>query len=291
VNCRLILAGREALDRLAGNTFTCLAAFSRGVYLKNAGGKLVCLLQEGLEPGPLNAFCAPWPEECLPLPGTPVARADNSLFWPGVSLWLRGAALWTPPSIPTKANPLRELTPPEIFLEALADLGPGADFSPLFSRFLAGAALPEAPSPLLEAGARAISPLREWLRSPREADGLARPPAPDIRGLLGLGPGLTPSGDDVLGGAMIALRLTGRGQAADALYGAIRSRPDQTNTVSAAHLELAASGQGAEALHLLLASLLQGGFSREAAARLAGVGHCSGWDMLLGAALALYSHL
>ena len=33
--------------------------------------------------------------------------------------------------------------------------------------------------------------------------------------LIGLGPGLTPSGDDYFGGMLVALRLTGRGVQAD----------------------------------------------------------------------------
>lgn len=294
MHSRIILAGSAALSRLSGESLTCLATFSRSLYLKNSEGRLVCLLQEGLEPGPLNALCAPWPGEAsLPAPGTRVFRHDGALHWPGVSVRLDDIRLWSPPpppSLPAGTDPLHALPPPETFLAAFAAIHPDTDFAPLFAHFLAGAPLPEAPSPLLAAGANAVAPLVAWLRGVHtRLPGQAASP-PDIHELLGLGPGLTPSGDDILGGAMIALCLMGRHDAARALYAAITALPGHTNAISMAHLELAAAGQGAEAVHLLLGSLLRGEVSHEAARRVDGVGHSSGWDMVLGALLAVYAH-
>src|SRR5262245_54481847 len=56
---------------------------------------------------------------------------------------------------------------------------------------------------LAEHALPAVEALDEWLRH-----GLAVPPL--AAGLIGLGPGLTPSGDDYLGGMLVALLALGR---------------------------------------------------------------------------------
>ena len=59
--------------------------------------------------------------------------------------------------------------------------------------------------------------------------------------LIGLGPGLTPSGDDYLGGMLVALRSLGRGAQADALWRWLEPRlASRTSAISAAHLAAAA---------------------------------------------------
>jgi hypothetical protein len=68
--------------------------------------------------------------------------------------------------------------------------------------------------------------------------------------LIGLGPGLTPSGDDYLGGVLVALRWLGRGLQANSLWRWLEPRlASQTSEISATHLAAAASGQVHEALH------------------------------------------
>ena len=101
----------------------------------------------------------------------------------------------------------------------------------------------------------------------------------EAEGLIGLGPGLTPSGDDYLGGMLIALRLLGRRSQADALWGWLEPRlRSRTSAISAAHLVAAAAGEGHEALHEALLG---------DPTRLGSVGHCSGWDALAGAGAVL----
>jgi len=103
----------------------------------------------------------------------------------------------------------------------------------------------------------------------------------EAEGLIGLGPGLTPSGDDYLGGMLVALRLSGRGAQADALWRWLEPRlAARTSAISAAHLAAAAAGEAHEALHVALT----GKWNLDA---LAAVGHCSGWDALAGAVAAL----
>jgi hypothetical protein len=105
--------------------------------------------------------------------------------------------------------------------------------------------------------------------------------AQEAEKLLGLGPGLTPSGDDYLGGVMLGLRLLDRGRHAEALWRWLEPRlKERTSAISAAHLAAAAAGEAHEALHEVLNGRLD--FSR-----LDAVGHCSGWDGLAGAMAAL----
>ena len=106
--------------------------------------------------------------------------------------------------------------------------------------------------------------------------------------LIGLGPGLTPAGDDFVGGAMISLRVLG-GDAGRILADRVAAwalplARERTNRISLAHLECAAEGEGHEALH----DLLNTGDEKHLE-RLANVGHTSGLDAAAGALLALAS--
>jgi hypothetical protein len=101
--------------------------------------------------------------------------------------------------------------------------------------------------------------------------------------LIGLGPGLTPAGDDFVGGAMIALRAFGEPALADRVAAwALPLAERNTGKISRAHLRCAAAGEGHEALHDLL-----GSFEEKHLDRLARIGHTSGLDAAAGALLAL----
>jgi hypothetical protein len=104
------------------------------------------------------------------------------------------------------------------------------------------------------------------------------------RDLIGLGPGLTPSGDDALGGAAIALRVFGHTARADELGAFIREQaPSRTSDISLAHLYAAADGEGSAAFHDALRDLVTGGDF----ASLDRIGASSGWDAMDGAIAAL----
>jgi hypothetical protein len=108
--------------------------------------------------------------------------------------------------------------------------------------------------------------------------------------LLGLGPGLTPSGDDFLGGAMIALAALGEAERAGRLADlALPSAARLTGKISLAHLACAADGEGAAALHRALAVLAgpEPGAMGTALTAIDRIGHCSGWDGLAGAVAVL----
>jgi hypothetical protein len=119
----------------------------------------------------------------------------------------------------------------------------------------------------------ALDAIDEWLAG-NALDARAEP-------LIGLGPGLTPSGDDYFGGVMVALHQGGRASHAASLWRWLEPRlASRTSAISAAHLAAAAKGEAHEALH----DVLDGGLDLDA---LDAVGHCSGWDALAGAVAVL----
>ena len=88
-------------------------------------------------------------------------------------------------------------------------------------------------------------------------DHAAYPLAERVGTLVGAGPGLTPSGDDVLCGVLLGLRLHPRGSAdlvAD-LWRAVQPRLTSTTSLSAALLREAADGYAAEPVLRLLERL------------------------------------
>jgi hypothetical protein len=120
----------------------------------------------------------------------------------------------------------------------------------------------------------ALDALDEWLRHV-----LAIPD--EAARLIGLGPGLTPSGDDYLGGMLVALRALDRDAQADALWRWLEPRlAAGTSAISAAHLQAAAEGEAHEIVHEVLLDPRQ-------AQQLDRIGHCSGWDAFAGAAAVL----
>jgi hypothetical protein len=124
-----------------------------------------------------------------------------------------------------------------------------------------------------------------------EAGGLARPPFERVArariarfglcGLIGLGPGLTPSGDDFLSGALATLDALGEHRAHATLARTVEENLSSTSALSAALLLAAAGRHVGEHLHRMVSSVLTGDVGTVLA--IAGnVGDSSGWDMLAG---------
>lgn len=107
--------------------------------------------------------------------------------------------------------------------------------------------------------------------------------------LLGRGNGLTPSGDDYVGGALFARHLLADdGRSTRAWRRAARSlvaaAPARTHPISVTLLGDLAAGLGWAPLHALAAALAAGRpeSAGEAAGALTRLGHTSGWDLLAG---------
>jgi hypothetical protein len=112
-----------------------------------------------------------------------------------------------------------------------------------------------------------------------------------FRGLVGLGPGLTPAGDDFLCGYLAGLRSQATGDPSlarfvMALETAFREAPDllaATNDISAAFLAEAFEGRfGAALVAFAEAALGLTGELDEAVAVLGALGHSSGTDAAAG---------
>jgi hypothetical protein len=140
--------------------------------------------------------------------------------------------------------------------------------------------------PLDSAGQAAVADLVQALA-------VGAPPAPAVARLLGRGPGLTPTGDDVLAGALVCLNALGAPAAAVLGQAVLAAAPSATTTVSAALLRHAARGECVPQLADLLDAVAVGGADPAAGAlpRTAGallaVGNCSGAGLLHGVIVAL----
>jgi hypothetical protein len=116
------------------------------------------------------------------------------------------------------------------------------------------------------------------------------------RALVGLGRGLTPSGDDFIGGLLFALRRVPGicpVSFAEGLCTTAGGWADRTNAISFAILGDHAAGHGNAFEHEIVSGLCEAlpgtGLSglRAAVERLVRIGHSSGWDYLAGMVAAL----
>jgi hypothetical protein len=109
-----------------------------------------------------------------------------------------------------------------------------------------------------------------------------------VRGLVGAGAGLTPSGDDGLCGALLVLLAAGHPAAAH-LAAAVTARLDATTSLSASLLREAMEGYAVPAVVRLVSAAVRGrAAERESAlADVLAIGHTSGADVAAGALAAL----
>ena len=135
-----------------------------------------------------------------------------------------------------------------------------------------------------------IGILKNWLKEYFEFQMPIKPDKEAVSELLGLGPGLTPSGDDFLGGMLIALHYCGEKSVQKHLYTQVESLLDSTGPVSSAHLKAAGLGEGSQSLHQVLNMLLEGNETQLELGidSINQIGHTSGWDALAGVALVLH---
>ena len=101
--------------------------------------------------------------------------------------------------------------------------------------------------------------------------------------LLGLGPGLTPSGDDFVGALLFARRLLGMDREwASVARRLVHAAQARTHAIGAALFADLAEGGSFGALHRLVDRMAARGPVLPAARDLTAIGHSSGWDMFAG---------
>jgi hypothetical protein len=241
------VVGRAAREALAAGAGQVCAVFRRSFYLR-LGQRYACIGDASLGRGPLNALVAGFKEPAI---------GDTA------TVALETATLWEPPRFSGEAHP--HLNALRACLDGhVPEEGLGCTILGVHN------ALSVHAQPALEA-------IDRWLAGHALGNEAAQ--------IIGLGPGLTPSGDDYLGGVLVALRWLGRGSQADSLWRWLEPRlAARTSGISAAHLAAAASGQVHEALHEVLENLAAWEVPdlHPSLARLDAVGHTSGWDALAG---------
>jgi hypothetical protein len=290
----IVQAGRQALNILKANPAGNVSAlFDHSFYIE-FDQSWVCVGGNSLSMGPLNIrSTAPegtiWETGGLQI-GDPVTSLDGRLQV-GQNLVFTTANVgpWDPPAPPpwtvrTLKSGLKGLnqiggTLPDTglaaFVVAPPDLIPG--------NRVAATARPSIAllSKAVEDAVRGLSP-----KEPEVEDALVA--------LLGLGPGLTPSGDDFFCGMMITLAILPAPTLHTHLRDVIeRHGPQRTNAISLAHLCAAGDGAGHEALHEILNCLVAGDTSSlpERLTAIDFIGHSSGWDALAGISLTLRAYL
>ena len=215
-------------------------------------------------------------------PGTPAEAAEGNLRVPdaGLEISAAGARVWEPKALPTAPAP-------EV-ARVRADVLSGIVRRHDHPDGLAGLVDPADATPLLRRARASVGTLVEGLL---RLEGVLLMAGAEP--LLGLGPGLTPAGDDFLAGFL--------GMAALASPAALTLLHDteaaflglagkQTTLLSYAFLREAIRGVLAPPVDALAAAILQGADAQavaRAAAEAAGLGHTSGLDTLAGMIFAL----
>ncbi len=280
------IASKILKDATAGHV---AAVFRSSFYVDTEAG-FICIGNETLEPSPLSLVTtAPagtdW-SACGLQRNAQIHISSKAISVGNRFSFLHsGAADWSPSSVPNHWCAIDLERGLNVFREASLSYIPEEGLG----RFLINGHSP-LENDLISVTAQApIAEAQRWLVSAMRCPEKGEQVLNWVHPLVGLGPGLTPSGDDVIGGVMIALHGVGEPgicrhlweQAHDHARGA-------SNPISHALLSAASQGQGSAGVHRALETILQG---REQAVRdsLAGIdriGHTSGWDTMTGVAIA-----
>ncbi len=271
------LGHRAAAALESGVSGRIAALFQRSFYVA-LGETWICVGPAGLERGPLHLGCVlakglDWRASGLAV-GQACRAAPKSLrLGQRLRIETQAAELWLPPPAPdwSRESLARGLAMLE---EQVAGRLPEEGLAGLLREPSGGE------SPMLAQARPLVARLANWLRAGDPARG-----APSLDGLVGLGPGLTPSGDDFICGNLVALHALGfealAGRLAEATAALFRSNG---NPISNSHFLAAAEGTATAPLHDAMTALAQGRRKDLASAleRLNAIGHCSGWDALAG---------
>lgn len=286
------IARRLLASRASGRV---LAGFSQAAYLLTEQAELFWLAAEN----------APMHARCLRIAGAFPRLAAGEAFsaaseciriTSGLQVDCRAASTWTAPPLP--GHPA--LTVAEVSCRVYGAFSTGFDLSPasglgrLIPRILALARgqvddRPETDLVLVQAWP-AIYAIGQACRSHDAAAFRS-----EAAGLIGLGEGLTPSGDDFLGSLLFVLNAmhkldAGLGLDPVAQAPLVESARRRTHPISFALLRDLAAGEAVEPLHELIGVVYSDeppDSIRQPAARLIRIGHATGWDLLAGALAGL----
>ena len=270
-----------------------ISAGTRAAYIATNKGEILAVCRPDQQPHP-RSFLTDMDLSMFHVGLRTWLEGNELCFSSGIALNLNGHKVWDrQPLEAGGATPIHRLRSRcEDLLQAALDILEGENLGLALSSFTedgnAGYSrvLPHATSPLIAAG---VERIRELLPHCRCGD--LHSVLPIAEQLIGLGPGLTPSGDDFVGGlTFMAFHLnraypTGRWLEGGDIPALLARSESMTSRISHALLTDLAEGQSHDSLHDLVDSLFSdaGEFgSSEHVRRVAEIGHSSGWDMLTG---------
>ncbi len=258
--------GARALRVLKTGQGVVLARFDSTAYLENTAGDLLAIGSATMPAGPINlcidstnlvlpATGAAWQyrDSCLAVDNRPIAIIDETTTW----------------------------TAPAPFYRSTETLDAGLALTkPLLCQRGIMASHRSVQAQLAEG----CIALNHWIEHPENQ----QLPVP-VRAMIGCGEGLTPAGDDLLCGYLVALHALGH-PAANTIADAVRPKlATLTSRISAAHLAAACNGEAVQLLHDLISAILCNHINKvtNAAAALDHYGHNSGHYAAAGVFQAL----
>lgn len=277
--------------------WTVVATFERSFYMRS-GDAFVCIGEPSIGDGPLNVIVAHLPSISI---GAPCRiDATSAAVWhvslsPSLGGEGQGEGRLLAPTPPPATSPAREQgrtsgcpSPsdrPDGRTSSLSPEGAGKREGSNLLKTAMALALPESFIHAIADRAH-VSLIHRRARIGIEA--LQRGDFDlAVTTLAGLGHGLTPSGDDVLAGAMLMLHALGRNGTAATLADAVRRiAPARTSPLSFAMLEPACDGEPNAAVHRAIAALLTGASPNDVIDPLSTIGATSGFDILAGMLIA-----
>ncbi len=269
-----------------------IGVFRRSFYIENSSGRHACIGERGIGPGPLNVLCE-FSDDIdftqILKPGSPTEIRDTWMqLGPRMKIDISHMMVWKPEPLPIGWDLAFFLENLPFLVQWIAETGPREGLAPLIAHIVDGKGISNEDA-FQTVSWKGISDFRHWLsHSQNQGENLEFPA--DAHQLVGLGPGLTPSGDDFWCGVMVALRALGQHEISDRIANTILNQAkDRTNKISCAHLECAAKGLGAQALHETISAMGVADEARLSSAlhTLDKIGHTSGWDSLAGVVCVL----
>jgi len=283
--------GRIALEVLAEDqTAAVIGTTSQGVFVRSASGWVIFCSFDAYR-GPLTVTMAEPPDQLrLTQPGSLAGISSGRLMFPaiGLSIQARQGAVWQPAPVSSAPRPVPEQlsTLDHLAREAVARRG-DVGFSALLPHLLGLAERGDIHRDQ-ETVLQSVLLVRRALGERDVAavvDGLS--------GLLGVGRGLTPSGDDLIIGLLLVLNRWRVGSWPHSELRRLnqevtRAAYRRTTRLSANMIECAALGEADERLVALADCIFVGDPPESACvSRVLGWGASSGTDALTGMAVAV----
>ena len=270
-----------------------LAVHPHSCYLMDEDGAIYAIVQESLGNGPLNlvvSASSTEPFQSLSAGETVRSTGDVLLLSDALDIGMAQAQLWDPKPYVALGGDAEGLRRALAALRQAATTDPPEKSLAVLLPYLQEEDLP---APLLK--------VPHFPRSHALMGGLAESLARRNRrglkvvtsSLAGLGPGLTPAGDDFLAGVLLALALAQEHEPDADLKGIgsmlLETAAPRTHEISAAYLKAAHAGEASDRWHRLLGALGSGEPSAiaEAARGVTRTGETSGADMLAGFVIAM----